>query len=122
MLHFSGAATFVRALPEGLDAIVGDRGSRLSGGEQQRLALSRALLRCPVLLILDEPMNSLDEKSEQLVLAEIEALRGRVTMIMVTHRPDRVRSADQILRLENGHLGKYLSRSGILSDRQNLAD
>ena len=124
-LHSAGAATFVKALPEGLDAIVGDRGSRFSGGEQQRLALARALLRHPALLILDEPTNSLDEKSEQLVLAEIEALRGRVTMIMVTHRPDRVRSADQILRLENGHLGKHLSSSGIetnLSDRQNLAD
>jgi ATP-binding cassette subfamily C protein len=108
-LHSSGAGTFVKALPEGLDTIVGDRGSRFSGGEQQRLALARALVRRPALLILDEPTSSLDEQSEQLVLAEIEALRGRVTMIMVTHRTERVRSADQILQLEGGHLGQRLS-------------
>jgi ATP-binding cassette, subfamily C, bacterial len=110
-LHSSGAATFVEALPEGLDTIVGDRGSRFSGGEQQRLALARALLRRPALLILDEPTSSLDEHSEQLVFAEIESLRGRVTMIMVTHHPERVRSVDQSLRLEAGRLGELLFRS-----------
>jgi ATP-binding cassette, subfamily C, bacterial len=122
-LHSSGAAMFVKSLPEGLDTIVGDRGSRFSGGEQQRLALARALLRRPALLILDEPTSSLDEQSEQLVLAEIEALRGSMTMIMVTHRPERARSADQILRLEGGQLREPFSGQGIdqhLSDRQKL--
>jgi ATP-binding cassette, subfamily C, bacterial len=103
-LHSSGAARFIEALPEGLDTIVGDRGSRFSGGEQQKLALARALLRRPALLILDEPTTSLDDRSEQLVLAGIEALRGRVTMIMVTHHPERVRSADQIFWLDGGNL------------------
>lgn len=100
----SAGASFVGMLPQGLDTIVGDRGFRFSGGERQRLALAQALCRRPALLILDEPTSSLDKQSEQLALRAIEALRGRVTTIIVTHHPERVRSADQILRLEGGRL------------------
>ncbi|MBG0792069.1 ABC transporter ATP-binding protein [Methylocystis sp. H62] len=100
----SRAATFVDALPDGIDTIVGDRGNRFSGGERQRLALARALLRRPLLLVLDEPTSSLDEENEQIVLDGIEGLKGRMTMILVTHHPERVRSADQILQLERGRL------------------
>jgi ATP-binding cassette subfamily C protein len=97
---------FVNALPEGMDTIVGDRGSRFSGGERQRLALARALLRRPSLLILDEPTSSLDEENERMVLEGIEGLRGRVTMILVTHRPERIRSADQSIGMDQGRLEK----------------
>ena len=100
----SAGAGFVEALPQGLDTIVGDRGFRFSGGERQRLALAQALVRRPALLILDEPTSSLDKRSERLALTKIEALRGRVTTIIVTHHPERVRSADQVLRLEGGRL------------------
>jgi ATP-binding cassette subfamily C protein len=100
------AAVFVNALPEGMDTIVGDRGSRFSGGERQRLALARALLRRPSLLILDEPTSSLDEENERMVLEGIEGLRGRVTMILVTHRPERIRSADQSIGMDQGRLEK----------------
>jgi ATP-binding cassette subfamily C protein len=100
------AAAFVDALPPGMDTIVGDRGARFSGGERQRLALARALLRRPSLLILDEPTSSLDERNEQMVFEGIEGLKGRVTMILVTHRPERVRSADQTLRMFQGRLQK----------------
>ena len=100
------AVEFVDALPVGMDTVVGDRGARFSGGERQRLALARALLRRPSLLILDEPTSSLDEQNERMVLEGIEGLKGRVTMMLVTHRPDRVRSADQTLRMEQGKLQK----------------
>ncbi|RTL82487.1 MAG: ABC transporter ATP-binding protein [Hyphomicrobiales bacterium] len=103
-LTLAGAAGFVDALPEGLETIVGDRGTRFSGGERQRLALARALLRRPALLILDEPTSSLDEANERMVLEGIEALVGRVTMVLVTHRPARVGAACQVLRLEQGRL------------------
>jgi len=108
----SAGAGFVELLPQGLDTIVGDRGFRFSGGERQRLALAQALSRRPALLILDEPTSSLDKQSERLALTEIEALRGRVTTIIVTHHPERVRSADQVLRLEGGRLE-------VLSDCEN---
>ena len=103
-LTLSGAVAFVDALPQRMDTIVGDRGARLSGGERQRLALARALLVSRLCSILDEPTSSLDERNEQNILKEIEALKGRVTIILVTHRPERVRSADQFLRLEQGKL------------------
>jgi ATP-binding cassette subfamily C protein len=103
-LVLSGAATFVDSLPQRMDTIVGDRGARFSGGERQRLALARALLRNPTLLILDEPTSALDERNERMVLEGIEALKGRVTMILVTHRPERLGAADQVLRLESGVL------------------
>ena len=103
-LTLSGTAAFVDALPQGIDTIVGDRGARFSGGERQRLALARALLRQPSLLILDEPTNSLDARNEQIILEGIEALKGRLTMILVTHRPERVQRADQSLRIDGGKL------------------
>lgn len=112
-LHLAGAARFVDALPEGVETIVGDRGARFSGGERQRLALARALLRRPSLLILDEPTSSLDAMNEKMVIEGVEALRGRLTMILVTHRPERITAADQVLRLEKGLLTQVSSRTAL---------
>lgn len=103
-LRLAGAGGFVDALPQRLETVVGDRGARFSGGERQRLALARALLRKPALLILDEPTSALDAGNEQMVLEGIEGLRGRLTMLLVTHRPERIKAADQTLDLENGVL------------------
>lgn len=98
------AEDLVRNLPAGLDTVVGDRGSNLSGGERQRIALARALLRNPTLLILDEPTSSLDRESEKVIMNGINSLRGRVTMILVTHRPELINFADQKVRLVDGSL------------------
>lgn len=103
-LALAGAADFVDARPQRLDTVVGDRGARFSGGERQRLALARALLRKPSLLILDEPTSSLDAASERMAMESIIGLKGRLTMVLVTHRPEVARGADQLLRLENGVL------------------
>ena len=113
-LTLSGTAAFVDALPQGVDTVVGDRGARFSGGERQRLALARALLRKPSLLILDEPTSSLDERSEQIILNGIERLKGFMTMIMVTHRPERLQRADQFLRIDGGKLVR-LEASGVFT-------
>lgn len=100
----AAAAGFVRALPQGLDTIVGDRGGAVSGGERQRLAIARALLRRPRLLILDEATSALDGGSEALVLETLDRLRGRLTILAVTHREATRRTADRVLELAAGRV------------------
>ena len=103
-LRLAAAEEFVSALPEGLDTIVGDRGVRLSGGERQRLALARALLRRPALLILDEATSNLDSEHEVRIQSAIEALHGSTTILVITHRLPTVRGADVIYVLEDGRV------------------
>ena len=93
-LELASAREFVTALPEGIDTVVGDRGIRLSGGERQRIALARALLRGPSLLILDEATSALDAVSEQHILDAVRRLHGTLTVLMITHRLAAVRDAD----------------------------
>jgi ATP-binding cassette, subfamily C, bacterial len=101
-LRLAAADEFVRALPQGLDTVVGERGAMLSQGERQRIALARAILRRPALLILDEATNSLDYDNEARVLGAIEALRGEVTVLMIAHRLSAIRWADLIYVMEEG--------------------
>jgi ATP-binding cassette subfamily C protein len=103
-LGLASAGELVRALPDGLDTIVGDRGVRLSGGERQRLALARALLRQPSLLILDEATSALDAVSEQQVLDAIHNLHGRLTILLITHRLSAVRDADVVHVIADGRI------------------
>jgi ATP-binding cassette subfamily C protein len=103
-LDDAAAGDFVRALPEGLDALVGDRGVRLSGGQRQRLVLARVLLRQPDLLILDEATSWLDRERERAVLDSLRRLRGRLTILMVTHRLEAAREADRVLNIEAGRV------------------
>lgn len=101
-LELAAADGFVARLPRGLDSTVGDRGVLLSHGERQRLALARALLRKPRLLILDEATNSLDAHNEEKILGAIEGLRGELTIVMIAHRLAAVRWADVIYVVEDG--------------------
>ncbi len=103
-LRSAAAEEFVSQFPEGMETVVGDRGVRLSGGERQRLALARALLRQPSLLILDEATSALDSENEKRIQSAIEELRGQMTILMITHRLSTVRSADVIYVLERGSL------------------
>jgi ATP-binding cassette subfamily C protein len=103
-LRASASEGFVAALPEGLDTVIGERGVRLSGGERQRLALARALLRQPALLILDEATSALDTENERRIRDAIVALHGRVTILLITHRLSSVRDADVIHVVEGGQL------------------
>lgn len=95
-----GAAAFVRALPDGLDTLVGERGDRLSGGERQRLGLARCLLQPARLLVLDEPSSALDKDSEAAFLRSLADLTPHQTVIMVSHRDGVTEIADNILRLD----------------------
>ncbi|WP_167516445.1 ABC transporter ATP-binding protein [Pseudoclavibacter terrae] len=93
---------FVRELPEGLDTVLGERGVRLSGGQRQRVGIARALYRRPKFLVLDEATSALDNVTESQITRTIDALRGRMTVLIVAHRLSTVRSASQIIYLANG--------------------
>ena len=101
-LKLAAAHHFVSKLPEGLDTVIGDRGVRSSGGERQRLALARALLRKPFLLIMDEATSNLDSENEKKILKAIEDLHGEVTILMIAHRLSTIRNADYIYLVDNG--------------------
>jgi ATP-binding cassette subfamily B protein len=112
----------VDALPEGLDTVVGDRGYRLSGGEKQRVAIARLLLKAPDVVVLDEATAHLDSESERAVqLALKTALAGR-TSLVIAHRLSTVRDADQILVLRDGGIverGRHeelLAAGGLYSE------
>jgi ATP-binding cassette subfamily C protein len=105
-LRMAAADEFVDRLPKGLDTRVGGRGGRLSGGEAQRIALARALLRQPSMLILDEAMSSLDIDNQHRIQRAIQQLHGRLTIIVIAHRLSAIRDADQIVVLEEGHVAE----------------
>ena len=100
------AAEFVFELPQGLDTTVGDRGMLLSHGQRQRIALARALLRKPGLLILDEATSSLDFDNEKRILDAIEQLKGRATVLLIAHRVSAIQRADMIYLIENGSVAE----------------
>jgi ATP-binding cassette subfamily C protein len=101
-LKAANACTFVERLPDRLQAVVGDRGLKLSGGERQRIALARALIRKPQLLILDEATSALDADSQTLIANAIGLLRGSMTIVTIAHRASMISFADWVVALENG--------------------
>jgi ATP-binding cassette subfamily C protein len=103
-LKFAAAEEFISGLPKGLETILGDRGVLISGGERQRIALARALLRKPSLLILDEATSSLDSENEKRIQNAIEKLHGRMTILVISHRLSTIRGADVIHVIEEGNL------------------
>lgn len=103
-LEAANAAGFVRASPDGLDTIAGERGNRFSGGEKQRLSIARALLKNPPLLLLDEATSALDNHTERLVQQALENLRSDRTCFVIAHRLSTVQKADKICVLHQGKL------------------
>ena len=98
------SADFVATLPEGIDSAVGEGGRQLSGGERQRLALARALLRRPQLLILDEATSALDADNDRAIAGAVARLRGRLTVLIIGHRGALQEIADHVVRLEAGRV------------------
>jgi ATP-binding cassette subfamily C protein len=103
-LRLAGAWGFVEPLENGLHTTVGERGSRLSGGQRQRIALARALVRRPRLLILDEITASLDPESEQEICRTLATLRGKTTVLAISHQKALRVMADRVFRFTRGRI------------------
>jgi ATP-binding cassette, subfamily B, bacterial len=105
----------LQSLPDGYDTIVGERGYRFSGGEKQRLAIARAVLRDPPILVLDEATSALDTQTEQAVQEAIDALSAGRTTITIAHRLSTIRDADEILVLDGGQIAERGGHDELLA-------
>lgn len=111
-LEAADAWEFVRRRPGGLDSEIGEKGSRLSGGQRQRLAIARALVDGPGLLILDEATTALDPETEEAICRTLLGLRDRLTILSISHQPAMRRAADVVYELEKGAVGRPLAEAG----------
>ena len=121
-IEAAGITDLVTSLPSGMDTLIGERGKTLSAGERQRIAIARAFLADPAVLILDEATASLDPGSEREVIAGYESLmRGRTT-ILITHRYDLARRADRVLVLERGRVVEEGQPASLLERRGRFSE
>ena len=118
----SGCDAFIRGLDNGYDTVVGSAGSHLSGGERQRIAIARAMLKNAPVVILDEATSSVDPENEDELQRAIEALTHDKTIIMIAHRLKTVRSADQILVLNNAHIVQSGTHAELIQQKGLYAD
>ena len=118
-LEIAQIAEFVRTLPDGLDTQVGERGTKISGGQRQRLGIARAMFTQPKLLVLDEATSALDGQTESDISNAIQGLKGSVTVVMIAHRLSTVRNADQVIYMDGG---KLLSQGTFEEVRSEVPD
>jgi subfamily B ATP-binding cassette protein MsbA len=109
------AKEFIDNTPQGFNTLVGDRGVKLSGGQRQRLAIARALLKDPPLMILDEATSALDTQSEHLVQKALNGLIGHRTTVVIAHRLSTVRRAQRILVIDKGRIVEQGKHSALLA-------
>jgi ATP-binding cassette subfamily B protein len=106
---------FVVSLPDGYDTVVGERGLKLSGGEKQRVAIARTLLKRPAILVFDEATSALDSKTERVIQAELESIAAGRTALVIAHRLSTIVSADQIVVLDGGRVVERGTHAELLA-------
>lgn len=111
------SADFVQGMPEGIDTMIGDGARGLSGGEKQRLALARGLLKQPSLLVLDEVTSSLDSENESRICDSIARLAGKMTIVILGHRQAFLEIADQVYQIQSGNIRPYPAAEATVSKR-----
>jgi len=121
-LEQSHSAQFVRQMRDGLDTFIGDRGEQVSGGEQQRLTIARALLQDPSILIFDEPTSALDAESEEIVSQAIGAAFQNRTVIVIAHRISTIKQMDRILVLKDGQIMESGGHEELIQNKGIYAD
>ncbi len=113
---------FIAELPEGVSTQVGERGLKLSGGEKQRVAIARTILKKPPIMVFDEATSSLDSKSEQMILKAIQAVAKNTTNIVIAHRLSTIVNADQIIVLDQGHIIEQGNHESLLAQQGAYAE
>ncbi len=119
-LEKAGATEIIRNLPDGLDTVLGDRGSRLSRGQRQRISLARALYLKPGVLFLDEATSALNPADEAAIVATLQGLRPHTTIVVVAHRLSSLSWTDKLYTLENGGLSAHLPSRSIAGEKPDL--